>query len=114
MILAYLITAVLLGACADGFNEKGGKDWGHFTEALEKVLLIIVGYVGGLLAIIPYVAFRIAIFDIAKNITKGDAWHYLGGSCWWDRFLRKFPTHGVTFARVVFLAFAIGFTIREL
>ncbi len=113
MNCSILILAVLLGALADGLNESGRTSVGHPVEALEKAALIMAGFLMGWLAIVPYVAFRVSLFDIVKNIAKGDPVFYLGDSNIWDRFLNKFPVHGVTFARVIFLSFAIGFTIKE-
>ena len=109
-----LILSVLFGAIADGLNESGKTTWGHVIEAAEKVALLLSGVLAGTwLVIISYIAFRVAFFDIAKNIAKGQKWSYLGDSCWWDRTLKRFPVHGVTFARLIFLAFAIGFTYKE-
>jgi len=109
-----MVLAVALGAVADGLNERGRKNWGHPVEALEKIVLLLGGlYSGSWLIVISYTAFRVSIFDILKNLAKGDKWYYLGDSNPWDKFLRKYPVAGVTFARVIFLAFAIGFTIKE-
>ena len=114
-LISLMILSVALGAVADGFNERRWTNWGHPIEASEKVALILAGILSGSwLIIISYIAFRVSIFDIVKNIAKGQKWSYLGDSCWWDRFLKKFPVSGVTFARVIFLAFAIGFTLIEL
>lgn len=113
--ISLIILAVAFGAAADGFNEKYLTDLGHPLEAFEKVFLLMAGLVSGSwLVIISYTAFRISIFDIIKNLVKGDPWSYLGDSCWWDRFLSKYPVSGVTFARIIVLAFAVGFTIKEL
>ena len=115
ILISLMVLSVTIGAIADGFNERGWTNWGHPIEALEKPLLLIGGLLSGSwLIIISYIAFRVSIFDIVKNIAKGQKWSYLGDSCWWDRFLKKFPVSGVTFARVIFLAFAIGFTLIEL
>ena len=109
-----MILAVAFGAVADGFNERGWTNVGHPVEALEKIVLLVGGLLSGSwLIVISYTAFRISIFDIVKNIAKGDPIFYLGDKNIWDRFLRKFPVHGVTFARVLSLSFAIGFTIKE-
>ena len=109
-----MVLSVAFGAVADGFNERGLKNIGHPIEALEKIVLLIGGLLSGSwLIVISYIAFRISIFDIVKNLAKGDPVFYLGDSNIWDKFLRKFPVHGVTFARVIFLSFAIGFTIKE-
>ena len=112
--ISLLIACVFAGAIADGLNERGKKDLGHPVEALEKVLMLLTGVLSGTwLIIISYAAFRISLFDTVKNIAKGNHIFYLGNSNVWDRFLRKIPVHGVTFTRVIFLAFAIGFTIIE-
>ncbi len=113
-IISFMVLAVALGAVADGFNERGWTKIGHPVEALEKVVLLFGGlYSGSWLIVISYTAFRISIFDLVKNLTKGDPLFYLGDKNWWDIFLSKFPAHGVTFARVIVLIFAIGFTIKE-
>ena len=110
-----MILSVLAGAIADGLNESGKTSVGHPIEALEKPLLLLAGLLSGSwIIIISYVAFRIALFDPIKNIAKGQKWSYFGVSCWWDRFLSKQMLFGVTLGRVIFLAFAIGFTLIEL
>lgn len=115
LTILLLIACVIVGAIADGLNERGKKNIGHPVEALEKALLLLTGVLSGTwLIVISYTAFRIALFDMIKNIAKGDHVFYLGDSNVWDRFLRKFPVHGVTFGRIIFLTFAIGFTIIEL
>jgi len=113
-IIIILILAVLHGAVADGLNERGKTEWGHPIEAAEKVYLLIGGVIAGQwIIVISYVAFRVALFDIVKNLAKGDEWYYLGDSHWWDRTLSQWNPKGVLFGRVIFLIFAIGFTIRE-
>ena len=110
-----LLLSVTIGAMADGFNEKGRTDLGHSLEALEKVFLLFTGlFAGSWEVLLAYVGFRIAFFDILKNLAKGDKWSYLGDSCWWDRFLKKHPVHGVVFGRVIFLVFGISVTIMYL
>ena len=114
IILLALILSVMLGAIADGLNENGKKNIGHPVEAAEKIVLLMAGVLSGSLIILfSYIAFRVALFDIIKNLAKGDKWSYLGDSSWWDRFVSRIPTHGMTFIRVIFLAFAVGFTINE-
>lgn len=114
-IISYLILCVTLGAVADGFNERGWKAVGHPVEALEKVALLLVMYFTQTwVVVIAYALFRMALFDIIKNIAKGDPILYIGDSCAWDRFLSKFPAHGVTFARVVFFLGGIFVTYNRL
>lgn len=114
ILILFMVLAVALGAVADGFNERGQTNWGHPVEALEKIVLLLGGlYSGSWLIVISYTAFRMSIFDIIKNLAKKQEWFYLGDSNAWDRFLSKYPVWGVTFARVIVLAFAIGFTIKE-
>lgn len=116
-LISGLVLAVACGAVADGFNEKGQTKIGHPVEAVEKVLLLLMGLCSGSwMVVISYTAFRVALFDPLKNIAKGQKWSYLSedeDAPLWDRFLSKYPVSGVTFARVIFLAFAIGFTIKE-
>ena len=115
VILILLIASVLLGAIADGLNERGATEWGHPVEAAEKVTLLLSGVLSGTwLVVIAYVAFRIALFDIIKNLAKGQHWLYLGDSNWWDKILKRQHPGGVTFGRVIVLIFAIGFTIKEI
>ena len=112
------VLAVACGAIADGLNEKGVKKVGHPVEGAEKVLLLITGVVlNTWLILIAYVAYRVALFDPIKNISKGQKWYYMSkdeDAPLWDRVLSKVPTHGLTFIRVIFLAFAVAFTIKEL
>ena len=116
IIILYLITCVISGAMADGLNEKGKKDWGHPLEALSILLLLSGAFIFELnwTYIVAYTCFRIAFFDYAKNLTKGDPLFYLGTSNVWDRFFRQFPSHGVTFMRIIFLAVAISIPFKYL
>jgi len=115
ILISLMVLSVTIGAIADGFNERGWTNWGHPIEALEKPLLLLAGLLSGSwIIIISYVAFRIALFDPIKNIAKGQKWSYFGDSCWWDRFLSKQMLFGVTLGRIIFLAFAIWFTLKEL
>ena len=111
--ISVLIVAVLFGAVADGFNERGWKDAGHWLEPMEKPVLILGGALMGWMALIPYIAFRVSLFDPVKNLARGQKWNYVGEVGWWDGLLSKIPPHGVVFIRVIFLVFAVGFTIRE-
>ena len=116
IIIAYIIAMVIAGAVADGLNEKGKKTIGHPMEAFSILLLLLGAFIFELnwTYILAYVGFRVALFDYAKNITKGDPILYLGESNFWDRFLRKFPWHGVTFMRLIFLVTAIAIVFKEL
>lgn len=116
LIILYLIACVVSGAVADGLNEKGMKSWGHPFEALSIGLLLSGAFIFELnwTYIVAYICFRIAFFDYAKNITKGDPLFYLGDSNLWDKFLRQFPIHGVTFMRIIFLAAAISIPFKYL
>jgi len=112
--ITLLTLSVIIGAVADGLNEKGSGDAGHFVEMFEKPLLLIAGVLmESWIVIFPYVAFRVAFFDIIKNLAKGQKWSYVGDVGWWDKTLKRIPTHGVTFCRVIFLIFAVAFTILE-
>ena len=116
IIIAYLILTVIAGAMADGLNEKGKKELGHPAEALS-ILLLISGasiFEVNWTFIVAYVCFRIAFFDYAKNLTKGNPLLYLGYYSLWDKFLRQYPAHGVTFMRAVFLAVAISIPFKFL
>lgn len=112
-----MLLSVGCGAVADGMNENGERSIGHPIEAAEKVLLLLAGVLtGSWLILISYTAFRVSLFDILKNIAKGQKWSYMSeaeDAPLWDRFLSKYPVFGVTFGRIIFLAFAIGFTIKE-
>ena len=113
--ISLVVLSVILGATADGFNQGGRKPLGHALEAAEKVALILAGLFSGSWIVLPsYIAFRVSIFDILRNLAKGDPVFYLGTSSIWDRVLRKVPTHGLTFIRVIFLIFAISVSIRYL
>jgi len=113
LYIILLIACVAAGAMADGWNEKGQKGAGHLVEMAEKPLLILAGVLMGWTVIFPYVAFRVTFFDPIKNLAKGQKWNYVGEVGWWDKTLQKIPPHGIVFGRVIFLIFAIGFTITE-
>ena len=113
--ISLVVLAVILGATADGFNERGRKTLGHALEAAEKVALLCAGLFSGTwLVLVSYVAFRVALFDIIRNLSKGDPIFYLGTSSIWDRFFRQYPIFGVTFMRVIFLTLAISVSLRYL
>ncbi len=112
MIIALLILSVFIGACADGFNERGWKNAGHNIEALEKPVLLLAGLLSGTwIVVLAYAAYRVALFDPAKNLAKGDPILYTGTVGWWDKFLSRQPKGGVVFGRVIFLGFAIALSI---
>jgi len=113
--ISLVVLAIILGATADGFNHGGRKPLGHALEALEKVALILSGLFSGTwLVLVSYIAFRASFFDYIRNISAGDPFFYVGTSSYWDGFLSKFPTHGVTFTRVIFLALAVSISLRYL
>lgn len=107
-----IIASVILGASADGFNEKGQKGLGHNLEALEKATLLLGGLLSGTwIVVLVYSAFRVALFDPTKNLAKGDPILYAGTIGWWDKFISKQPKIPVIFGRAVFLTFAIAVSI---
>ena len=121
MIIVYLISLVLAGAAGDGLNNSGRQRTGHWFQALEILMAFCYTIIFKmftwdlfLISLGAYTAFRVALFDIAYNITAGNKWTYAGGDNWWDRFVVKFPVHGVTFARLIFLGLGIFLVINEL
>jgi hypothetical protein len=127
MIIGLLISAVIVAALADALNDSGRKNWGHPVEALEKVLLMGLGVLfvyGSLcrelvfinlgLGILAYTFVRIALFDYAYNIFRGLPLDYHGTSCWWDRFLGKFPEGGILFSKIILFLVGISIIIKYL
>ena len=109
-----IITSVMLAAMADGFNDRGWKDAGHTLEAVEKVTLLLGGLFSGTwIVVIAYVAFRVALFDLIRNLAKGDPILYLGQASLWDRFFSMWQPVGLIFTRVLFLTLAISVSIRH-
>ncbi len=113
--ISLVVMAVILGACADGFNNRGLKVLGHPLEAAEKVALLCAGLFSGTwLVLIAYTAYRVAFFDYIRNISKGDPFFYVGTSSIWDRILSKYPVSGVTCSRAIFLVLAISISLKYL
>lgn len=115
LTISLIVLSVLIGAIADGFNQRGFKVLGHLLEAAEKPALLLAGLFSGTwIVLIPYVAYRVALFDITRNLAKGDPIFYMGTSSIWDRVVGKWNRWGVLFGRVIFLIFAISVSILEL
>ena len=117
-IILYLFLCVVTGAVADGLNADVIQTWGHLLDALEKALLISGAFIfkprSFIAYLLAYVFIRVATFDYIINLVRGLPLLYLGGENWWDMFLVKFPSHGVTFARVIFLITGMALPIKEL
>lgn len=120
LIILYFIGCVVCGAASDALSDGGMKVLGHLVNATE-ILLLLAGAVGfriQLKELVPfiatYVAFRIVFFDPVYNVIRGLPLFYLGSTGLWDKFLSKFPAHGVTFMRVIFLMVGIAIPIKEL
>ena len=109
--LGLIILAVVIGAVADGFNDKN-KNLGHLFQPLEKPMLIIIGILSGWIGIISYIAFRVALFDYARNLAAGQKLLYIGDVGYWDKFLKKQQPFGIIFGRVIFLTLGIFVTLH--
>ena len=113
--ISLIIGSIILAALADGLNDRGYKVIGHILEALEKPCLILAGLFSGTwLVLIVYIGYRVFLFDYIRNIAAGDKLTYFGTTSLWDKFFRKYPWHGVLFAKILFLVLAITLSIREL
>ena len=119
-IIVYLFACVIIGAGGDALFDGGNKIWGHFFDALEAGLLISGALVLNLRRrdwiafFLAYVFIRVASFDYVYNLVRGLPIMYLGDTGWWDKFLIQFPSHGVTFARMIFLITGIAIPIKHL
>ena len=119
-IIAYFIVAVAVGAIGAGLNMSGVQTWGHLFGAVEIGLLISGAFVFRLTRVhwlaflFAYACWRIAGFDYIINLTSGQSLFYVGGHNWWDMFFVKFPAHGVTFMRCVFLLVGISIPFKYL
>ena len=116
-----ILSLVILSALSDSLNFRGNKTAGHALRYIELPLLIaatmicgITGWIELGLFIVAYAFVRFALFSYIWNIVTGQHWTYVGVVDPVDRFLRKFPAHGILFARVVFLVVGIAITIKEL
>ena len=115
LVTSLVIGSIILAALADGLNDTGHKEIGHILEALEKPALILAGLFSGTwVVVIIYIGYRVFLFDYLRNLAAGEKLIYLGTSSLWDKFLRKYPWHGVLFAKTVFLIMAVGLTFRAL
>ena len=116
-----ILLLVILSALSDSLNFRGNKTAGHALRYIELPGLIAATFVCGItgwvdtgLFILAYGFIRFALFSYIWNIVTGQHWTYVGVVDPVDRFLSKFPAHGVLFARVVFLIVGIAITIKEL
>ena len=120
LIILYLILCVAVGAVADGLFDDGLKVWGHALGAVEVALLFSFAFLfnlkrGDLLPLaLAYIFFRIAGFDYIYNLTSDNPIFFNGSTSLWDNFLSQFPTHGITFAKSLFLITGVFIPINEL
>lgn len=115
--ISLLITCVLLGAVADGLNMGTSKEWGHILEAVEVLALFSIGFIYRkqfFVLLISYICLRIALFDYVHNIASGQDLLFVGTATAWDRVLSNFPSHGIMFAKAIFLIAGIAVPIKEL
>lgn len=119
-IILYLLACISIGAISDSLNDSGTQTWGHLFDAVEIALLISGAFLfkltrrDWLAYFLSYVFLRVASFDYIYNLVSGLSLFYTGVSNWWDIFLSKFPAHGVTFARFIFLVAGVAIPIKEL
>jgi len=116
-----ILLLIVLSALSDGLNFRGNKTAGHTLRYIELPLLIAATMICGIttwkelgLFILAYAFVRFALFSYIWNIVTGQHWTYVGVVDPVDRFLRKFPAHGVLFARVVILVVGIAICFKEL
>jgi len=128
LTIILIILTIIIGAMSDGFNDSKKKVVGHILAAVETLGLICIGALvmfgdeGSrywfierlILIVLSYGLIRAALFDFAYNLSRGISLFYLGDSSLWDRFMKKFPPSGVTFARFVFILIGIFIIINEL
>ena len=122
-ILLYLFALVVIGAAGDGLDNTGVQTWGHLLGAVELlgvflcVTLIpkeILNWRSVVALLVTYICLRMAFFDYSYNLVAGNPLFYMGGQNWWDMVFVQFPPHGVTFARVIFLATGISIPFKFL
>jgi len=120
LIVLYLVTAVVVGAIADGLFDEGLKIWGHTLGAVEVCLLLSGAFVFDLRRrdwfafAAAYVCLRIAGFDYVYNLVRGLPILEVGSTSAWDNVISLFPPHGLVFVRSIFLVVGIFIPINEL
>ena len=120
LIVLYLIACIAIGAAGDGLNNSGVQTWGHLLNAIEIAVLLFCAFAFKIMRwqdivvlILSYTFMRAGLFDYLRNIAAGQPLFYMGGENWWDMFFVMFPSHGVMFAKAVFLMVGVALPIRE-
>jgi hypothetical protein len=111
--------SIILDAIGDGLNDSGEKGWGHFCNASSIGILLASPFIidydkskwGWYLT--SYVSLRIAFFDYTYNLTRGLPLEYVGGTSFWDKFLKELNSSSTLFARGGFFIIGVNIPINQ-
>jgi hypothetical protein len=127
--LGVILGSIIFGAVGDGLDDRGKKPVGHAFKAAEVALLLaspwilplnqmsmgeVIDY--GMVYAGSYWLLRMGLFDVIRNIAKGDSPSYIGSSSLWGKFLRKLnaPTWGYWIGRGIFTIVGTSLPIKYL
>jgi len=118
--LIVVISSLIVGALGDGWNDKGKKVLGHAFKAAEIAILVASPFLldvelrDALPYALVYLFGRVALFDIVRNLARGEKITYVGDSSIWDRLIKRIPGHGMMFYRGIALIASIGLGLKLL
>ena len=112
MIVALYILSILSDAIGDALRDTK-KVFSHIFQALAVGSLLCVPFFEfEWYMLIGYVCLRIGLFDYAYNLTRGLKLNYIGGTSFWDKFLKKLNPPNTILMRIVFTLIGVFLTLH--
>lgn len=123
MNLLIALFLILFEAISEGLRDKGHKAIAGVIELLYRAaitLVVFAWFLGNVfvfeyrtdnyfVTIIGYVLLRFALFDIAYNLTIGEAINHIGTTKFYDKLLRKIHPMMLLLVRFVCLLIGVAF-----
>lgn len=121
-VIGVCIGSIVLEAIGDALYDDGEKIWGHTFSAMSTGLLVASPFILDIdkkkwpWYFISYASFRIALFDLTYNITRGLPVMQIGNTSFWDKGMQQFapPGHIQMFGKAIIFTLAISISIKEL
>jgi hypothetical protein len=104
MNILFYISSILLNASGDGVKNR---NIGHALWAACLGSLLVIDHPVWYIALISYGLLRIALFDLAYNISAGLPLRFVGSTSWWDKAIKKVPFGFMLFVRGICLIVGI-------
>ena len=104
-IIGWHVGTVALGSIADGLYDNGNKTWSHALHAAEVGALITGPLIHRITwreagwYVLDYAAFRLALFDLGYNITRGLDPLSVGSTSLYGKMMSEVPEHGRAFVK---------------